>query len=172
MQQPEETSLPPLPAHVAVTGASGLIGSALVRRLEGEGSTVRRLVRRPPRHPNEAEWDPARGRADPAALAGVDAVVSLAGENVGGRWTEARRRRIRESRVDATRRLAATLAGMADGPRVLVSASAVGLYGDRGDEPLHEGSTPGSGFLAEVVRDWEAAAAPAAAAGVRVVLPR
>jgi uncharacterized protein len=160
------------PLRVAVAGASGLLGSALVRRLAADGHTVLRLVRRTPRGQNEVRWDPSADRVDGAALEGVDAVVNLAGENVGERWTPARKERIRESRVGATRLLATTLAGLKRKPRVLVNASAIGVYGDRGDEPLDETSAPGAGFLAEVVREWEAAIEPAAAAGIRVVLPR
>lgn len=161
-----------LPRRVAVTGASGLIGSALVRRLRSEGSEVVRLVRRPPRGADEVEWDPAAGRIDAGALEGVDGVVHLAGENVGTRWTEAKKRAIRESRVSSTSLLARALAGFGRKPRVMVSASAVGIYGERGDEVLTEASLPGLGFLAGVVREWEAAAAPAAEAGIRVVHPR
>ena len=158
--------------RVAVTGASGLIGSALVRRLEGEGHTVLRLVRHEPRGSGEIRWDPAAGSIDAAGLEGADAVVNLAGENIGQRWTEARRRRIRESRAGATRLLATTLVGLARKPRVLVNASAVGIYGERGDEVLTEASAPGGGFLADVVRVWAAATQPAADAGIRVVLTR
>ncbi|MFL5539966.1 MAG: TIGR01777 family oxidoreductase [Longimicrobiaceae bacterium] len=160
------------PVRVAVAGASGLLGSALVRRLAADGHTVLRLVRRAPRGAGEVRWDPAAGVVDAAALEGVDAVVNLAGENVGERWSAERKARIRASRVDATRLLATTLAGLQRKPRVLVNASAVGIYGDRGDERLDETSAPGGGFLAEVVRDWEAATEPASAAGIRVVLPR
>jgi hypothetical protein len=160
------------PVRVAVAGASGLLGSALVRRLAADGHTVLRLVRRAPRGAGEVRWDPAAGVVDAAALEGVDAVVNLAGENVGERWSAERKARIRASRVDATHLLATTLAGLQRKPRVLVNASAVGIYGDRGDERLDETSAPGGGFLAEVVRDWEAATEPASAAGIRVVLPR
>lgn len=158
--------------RVAVTGSSGLIGTELCRRLEAEGHAVLRLVRRTPRGEGEAHWDPAAGVIDAAALEGLDAVVGLAGENVGARWTTERRRRIRASRVDATLLLGETLAGLARPPRVFVSASAVGYYGIRGDERLDESSPPGTDFLAQVVRDWEAAADPAASAGIRVVHPR
>jgi len=160
------------PVRVAVAGASGLLGTALVRRLAADGHTVLRLVRRAPRGAGEVRWDPAAGVVDAAALEGVDAVVNLAGENVGERWSAERKARIRASRADATRLLATALAGLERKPRVLVNASAVGIYGDRGDERLDETSAPGGGFLAEVVRDWEAATEPASAAGIRVVLPR
>ena len=160
------------PVRVAVAGASGLLGSALVRRLAADGHTVLRMVRRAPRGADEVRWDPTAGRVDAAAREGVDAVVNLAGESVAERWTPARKARIRESRAGATRLLATTLAGLKRKPRVLVNASAVGIYGDRAEERLDEASTPGTGFLAEVVREWEAAAEPAASAGIRVVLPR
>lgn len=156
--------------HVAVTGSSGLLGRSLIPFLTAGGHRVTRLVRRAPGGgPGEVRWDPAGDGLEPAALAGVDAVVHLAGENVaGGRWTEARKRRIRESRVGGTRKLAESLARAAERPPALVAASAVGVYGDRGDEVLTEPSPPGSGFLAEVCREWEEASAPAQAAGVRV----
>lgn len=167
-----EATSRPTPLRVAVTGSSGMIGSELVRRLEAEGHTPLRLVRRPPRGVGEAEWNPEGGRADGAALEGVDAVVNLAGENVGERWTDERKRRIRASRVDATRKLAETLAGLSSPPKVLINASGVGVYGDRGDERLDEMSTHGDDFLARVVRDWEASTEPARAAGIRVTLLR
>ncbi len=158
---------------VAIAGAGGLVGSSFVPFLTTAGHAVRRLVRRPPRGPHEIHWDPAAGRLDGAALEGVDALVNLAGENIGaGRWTADRKRRIVDSRVDGTRLLAETLAALRDPPRVLVNASAVGFYGDRGEEELDEASRPGDGFLAELCRDWEAATEPAAAAGIRVVLLR
>lgn len=162
------------PMQVLVSGASGLIGSALVPLLTTGGHEVVRLVRRRPRRGEAAvEWDPERGVKDASRLEGLDAVVHLAGEGVAeGRWTVERKSRIRLSRVHGTRLLAEALAGLKRPPRVLVSASAIGVYGDRGDETLEERSSPGLGFLAEVGQDWEAAATPAAAAGVRVVLPR
>ena len=166
MVHPESTAAP---LRVAVTGASGLIGSALVERLRGEGHSVLRLVRRAPRGGDEARWDPDAGQVDAAALEGADAVVHLAGETVAERWTSERKRAIRRSRVDATRLLADALARLARPPRVLVCASAVGLYGSRGDEPLTEESTPGDDFLSGVVRDWEGASDPATRAGIRVV---
>jgi uncharacterized protein (TIGR01777 family) len=162
------------PQRIAVTGASGLVGRSLAAFLTTGGHRVDPLVRRAPAAGStEVGWDPARGRIDATALEGVDAVVHLAGESVaGGRWTARRKDAIRRSRVDSTRLLAGALAGLARPPRVLVSASAVGYYGDGGDAPLAEESPPGAGFLAEVARDWEAATAPAAAAGIRVVTLR
>src|SRR5438876_708242 len=159
---------------VAVTGASGLVGSALVTGLTSAGHRVVRVVRGagavPAAGQRIARWDPESGALEPSALAGADAVVHLAGESVaGGRWTEAKKRRIRSSRVDVTRRLAEALPRLERPPRLLVSASAVGYYGDRGSEILREDSAPGPGFLAEVCREWEAATDPAARAGIRVV---
>ena len=159
---------------VAVTGASGLVGSALVPALTSTGHRVLRLVRGAGGAPAAGEpiarWDPESGALEASALAGVDALVHLAGESVAsGRWTESKKRRIRSSRVDATRRLAGALARLERPPRVLVTASAVGYYGDRGSELLREESAPGAGFLAEVCREWEAATEPAAHAGIRVV---
>jgi uncharacterized protein len=156
---------------VAVTGSTGLIGTALVRRLTGEGHQVLRLVRSRPQDSQQAHWDPAAGRIDAGALAGADAVVHLAGKSIGKslRWTRRVKREILRSRVEGTALLAATIAGLDAGPRVLVCASGIHFYGDRGDELLTEQSASGQGFLAEVCRGWEAAADPARAAGVRVV---
>lgn len=157
--------------HVAVTGSSGLIGSALVAFLSTGGHRVTRVVRGAPEGGDRLRWDPEGGVIDAAGLRGVDAVVHLAGEPIGGgRWTPERKRRILDSRVKGTRLLAETLAGMRDGPRTLVCMSGINAYGyDRGDEVLTEESSRGDGFLAEVVRQWEAAADPARAAGLRVV---
>jgi uncharacterized protein len=153
---------------VAVTGSSGLIGSALCAYLSTGGHRVIRLVRRPPQHPSERAW--AYDRPDPRALEGVDAVVHLAGASIAGRFTDAHKRRVRDSRIGPTYALARVMAALPDGPRVLVSASAIGFYGtDRGNEELTESSGRGSGFLAELVDAWEAAAEPAATSGVRVV---
>jgi uncharacterized protein (TIGR01777 family) len=158
--------------RVAITGASGLIGSALTRNLRDDGHEIVRLVRRAPKALDEARWDP-QGTVDTALLEGLDAVVHLAGAGVGShRWTESYKARIRDSRTAGTRTLAATLAGLERPPRVLVSGSAVGFYGDTGDRETDESGAQGEGFLAEVVRDWESAAAPAEAAGIRVVHPR
>lgn len=154
--------------HVAVAGARGLLGRALVARLVDDGHRVTRLVRRPVVSPAEISWDPPSGRLDPTDLEGVDAVVNLGGAGIGDRrWTAAYRRTVLTSRTVPTALLARTLADV-DGPRVLLQASAVGFYGDRGDATLTERSAPGEGFLADVVRAWEAATVPATEAGVRV----
>ncbi|MEX0993261.1 MAG: TIGR01777 family oxidoreductase [Solirubrobacterales bacterium] len=158
--------------NVAVTGSSGLIGSTLGSALAGAGHTVRRFVRSRPTDEGQVRWDPASGRLDSSALDEVDAIVHLSGETVAGRWSDAKKRRIRESRIGSTQLLSQTIAKLPSRPAVLVSASAIGYYGDRGDEWLNEDSPPGSGFLADVVRDWEAATASAASAGVRVVNTR
>jgi len=158
---------------VAVAGASGLIGSALVRQLAARGDSVVRLVRGPARGPDERSWDPGAGRLDPEALRGADAVVNLGGAGLGDkRWTASYKATIRASRVDGAALLARTLAGLDDGPRVFVQGSAVGYYGDRGDNVVDETSARGEGFLAELVEDWEGATAAASAAGVRVALAR
>lgn len=157
------------PQRVLVTGATGLVGRALAAFLQGGGHEVVRLVRRRP-GPGEVGWDPAAGRLDPADLEGFDMVVHLAGEGIGdGRWTPERKARIRDSRVVGTRLLAEALARVERKPEVLVSASAIGFYGDRGDAALDEAAGAGTGFLSEVCQAWEAATAPAEAAGIRVV---
>ncbi|HYQ74556.1 TIGR01777 family oxidoreductase [Cellulomonas sp.] len=149
---------------VVVAGSSGLIGTALVARLRAEGHEVRRLVRRAPRNPDERAWDPRAGTLDPAALAGADAVVNLAGAGVGDkRLTPARKQVVLESRTSTTGLLARTVAGMAEPPRVLLQGSATGAYGYRGDTRVTEEEPYGTSYLAEVVRAWEAAAAPAVA---------
>jgi len=153
---------------IAVTGSSGLIGSALVPELRAAGHNVVALVRRDASAPGELAWDPKRGTIDADGLEGADAVVHLAGYNLGRRWTAARKRLILDSRVGGTRLLAETLAHLRRPPAVLVCASAIGFYGDRGDETLDESAPRGDGFLADVVVAWEAAAEPAHAAGIRV----
>jgi uncharacterized protein len=154
---------------VVIGGASGLIGSALVPALRESGHDVLTLVRREPASADEVRWDPAAGMLEPGDLAGVEAIVNLSGENIGQRWTASRRREILDSRVHATSLLARTAATLEPRPRVFVSASAIGIYADRGDEITTEESPESSGFEADVVRAWEAAAAPAHEAGVRVV---
>jgi uncharacterized protein (TIGR01777 family) len=161
------------PITVAVSGATGLIGSALVTHLRARGHTVRRLVRSADaQQTGDIPWDPARDVLDVRDLEGTDAIVHLAGAPIARRWTEARKREIRESRVKGTSLLARTVTAMAAKPRVVLSGSAVGYYGDRGDERLDEHSSPGRDFLSEVVTAWEGAAAPIADAGVRLVLLR
>ena len=158
---------------IAVTGSSGFLGTALLSSLRSDGHEVLRLVRRAPSGLDEVTWDPMAGTVDVDALNGVEAVVHLAGAAVGDhRWTESYKRTILDSRVDGTRTISTAITRLDPAPRVLVSASAVGFYGDRGEEVLTEESPPGGGFLAGVVQAWEAAAAPAVAAGVRVVHPR
>ena len=154
---------------VVVSGASGLIGSALVPALRAREHEVLRLVRREPSGADEIRWNPAAGELDTTRLAGVGAIVNLSGENLGKRWTDARKRAIMDSRVQSTELLARTAAALDPRPSVLVVASAVGFYGDRGDEILTEESSGGSGFLADVVSAWEKAADPAREAGIRVV---
>jgi uncharacterized protein len=159
--------------RVAITGASGLLGSALVPYLRSGGHDVVRLVRRAPAAKDEVRWDPAAGTVDAAALEGVDAAVGLSGESIAeGRWTDARKAALRSSRVGPTRLLAETLAGLTRQPKVLVSASAVGYYGNRGDAWLTEAEPPAEDFLARLSAEWESAARPAANAGIRVVHPR
>ncbi len=155
--------------RVVISGASGLIGASVVTALRARGDDVTPLVRRTPAA-GEARWDPAAGSIDTGALEGADAVVHLAGAGIGDkRWSAARRHEILSSRVQSTSLLARTLARLGRPPSVLVSASAVGFYGDRGDEELTEESSPGSGFLAEVCRTWEDATEAADDAGIRVV---
>ncbi len=157
--------------RILVTGASGLIGSALVSALAGAGHEVVRLVRGGGRRrAGTVVWDPGAGTIDHAGLEGSDAVVHLAGENIAaGRWTAARKARIRDSRVEGTRLLAEALAGLATPPHTFVAASAIGYYGHRGRDEVDEDSAPGAGFLADVCREWEGATAPAVQRDIRVV---
>jgi uncharacterized protein (TIGR01777 family) len=159
---------------VVVSGASGMIGTALTRALTARGDTVVPLVRRPVRPGEQAvEWDPRAGTIDAAALEEVDAVVHLAGENIGARrWTDAQKAALLESRTRGTTLLAEALAGLDAPPAVFVSASAIGYYGDRGDEVLTEHSDPGSDFLADLCVRWESCSRFAAARGIRTVNPR
>lgn len=159
--------------RVAVTGATGLIGSALVESLRTDGHDVVRLVRRLPRHEEEVQWDPAGGSVDVPRLNGVDAAVHLAGAGVGDRrWTSTYKRTIRDSRVLGTRTLVRALASLDPPPRVLVCGSGIDAYGDGGEDLLFEDSPHGSWFLADVVRDWEAEAWAAEDAGIRVASTR
>ena len=159
--------------RVAVTGASGLIGSALVPHLRSVGHEVVRLVRRTAAAPDEVTWDPKAGTVDLDALAGIDGVIHLAGAGVGDhRWTDDYKREILDSRVDGTHTIVNAMLALDPQPRVLVSASAIGWYGETGDRIVDETAPAGTGFLADVVRAWEAAAGPAASAGIRVVHPR
>ena len=160
--------------RIAITGATGLIGRALAASLTADGHRVVRVVRDPrTAGPDDAVWDPEAGTIDAARLEGLEAVVHLAGEPIGAsRWTDETRRRIEDSRVRGTDLLARTLAGLEQRPAVLVSSSAVGIYGDRADEELTETSSHGDDFLARVCIAWEAAAEPAREAGIRLVLPR
>jgi uncharacterized protein (TIGR01777 family) len=153
---------------ILIAGASGLVGSALVPKLKAEGAEVTRLVRSAA-GTGEIEWHPDRGSIDAPALEGFDAVINLAGDGIAdGRWTEEKKRRILDSRVNGTRLLSETMAKLSRKPATLINASAIGFYGDRGDELVDEDSGPGEGFLAGVCRAWESAAAPAEQAGIRV----
>ena len=163
------------PMKVLVSGASGLVGSALIPFLTTGGHSITRLVRKDRTNAGEGEvaWSPAAGTIDQAGLEGFDAVVHLAGENIAaGRWTTERKRRIRDSRVNGTQVLCEALTQCAKPPKVFVGASAIGYYGDRKDETLTEESGAGGGFLAEVCRDWEAAAARLTDTGIRTALLR
>jgi len=155
-------------SRIAISGASGLIGSALVASFESHRDEVTRLVRRLPQPSDEIQWDPMR-EIPPQILSGFDAVIHLSGENIAGRWTEAKKRRIRDSRIVSTQNLSQALASAEKKPAVFICASAIGYYGNRGDEVLTEDSPSGRGFLAEVSREWESAAKPAADAGIRTV---
>ena len=153
-----------------VSGSNGLVGKALVARFQRDGHEVHTLVRRLPEGEREIHWNPGEGELASDRLEGFDSVVHLAGESIAeGRWTEAKMKRIRDSRVLGTRLLCERLAALRDRPAVLICASAVGFYGDRANELLDERSEPGSGFLADVCREWEAATELARQAGIRVV---
>lgn len=159
--------------NILISGASGLIGSAIKTALHARGDRVLSLTRRDARSDSEITWDPAANVLDPSRLVDIDGVIHLAGENIAaGRWTAAQKARIRDSRVQGTGLLAQTLAQLPAPPSAFISASAIGYYGNRGDELLTEDSSPGEGFLPEVSVAWERAAHPAAEAGIRTVHPR
>lgn len=163
----------PTPQRIAITGSTGLVGSELVSFLNAAGHQVVPIVRRTTGDREEIRWDPASGSIDSAKLEGIDAVIHLAGDSIAkGRWTSAKKQRILESRRAGTELIANTLASLKQPPKVLVSASAVGYYGNRATERLTESSEPGEGFLADVCQAWEHATHPAVAAGIRVVHPR
>ncbi|MFJ5727757.1 TIGR01777 family oxidoreductase [Streptomyces paradoxus] len=162
-------------SRIAVAGASGLIGGALVRSLTADGHEVRRLVRGTPRAAGEIRWDPEAGRVDAAGLAGCHAVVNLAGAGVGSRrWTDAYKQRIRDSRVKGTAALAGAVASLdaKERPRVFVNGSAIGYYGETGERTADESTPAGEGFLPALCVEWEGATAPAQEAGVRTVFTR
>ncbi len=154
--------------RVLVSGASGFIGTPLVRELRAAGHGVTRLVRGRVRAEDEVAWDPRRLELDPKDLAGHDAVVHLAGESIASRWSPEKKRRILQSRVDGTKLLVKAVLQLSEPPRVFVCSSGVGIYGDRGAEELTEESALGDGFLADVGRQWEAQTKPAREAGIRV----
>lgn len=156
---------------VAIAGASGFLGDAFARHLEREGHQVRRIGRASSRGA-QFHWDLATGHLDPAALDGADAVINFSGATVAQRWTSEHKRDILTSRTRSTEILAKTMAGVRTPPTTFLSTSAIGIYGSRGDEVLDERSAPGTGFLADVVQQWEAAATPARDAGIRLVYPR
>ena len=158
---------------ILITGASGLIGQALTKQLNATGHTTVAAVRREPRRNDEVQWNPTTGEMSPSAFDGVDAVVHLAGAGIGDkRWTDAYKMEILQSRTLGTALLADTMASLDKKPSVFLSGSAIGIYGQRDDTELGEDATIGTGFLADVCRDWEAASAAASAAGIRTVLLR
>jgi uncharacterized protein (TIGR01777 family) len=163
------TPTPPAPFTIAITGSTGLIGSAAVSVFEQRGSRVLHVVRRDARADNEIAWNPSAGSIDAPKLEGVDAVINLAGANLAQRWTDHTKRAIRDSRVNGTTTLCTALAGLSSKPKVLLSGSAIGIYGAQRADPVDESSSLGDDFLATVAREWEAATAPASAAGIRVV---
>jgi uncharacterized protein (TIGR01777 family) len=158
---------------VLVSGSHGLIGSALVEFLYGQDHDVVRLVRKRPKPDgSEVYWNPQGGAIDSTGLEGMDAVVNLAGESLSGRWTDEKKRQIRDSRIKGTRLLSEALAKLSNPPKALVSTSASGYYGNRGNEILTEETGAGTGFLADLCVEWEAATEPAAESGIRVVITR
>jgi uncharacterized protein len=155
--------------NILVTGSSGFVGSAIIPVLKGKGHEIKRLVRAKKGHSDEILWTPPDQGPDPAALEGIDAVIHLAGESISSRWTDKRKQAIRESRGKSTRVLVDALVRMKTPPKILISASAIGYYGNHGDEIVRDGDAPGSDFLASVCREWEAATEQASQKGIRVV---
>jgi uncharacterized protein (TIGR01777 family) len=173
MARPDDGSPSVSPVDVAVTGSSGFLGTALIGALRAGGHQVRRVVRHRPTADDQVGWDPQAGTIDLDALAGVDAVVHLAGESIGARrWSDEQKRRIEESRTRGTALVARAVSELDPRPQVLLSASGMNYYGDRGDDEVTEADPPGSGFLADVCVAWEAAAQPAIGAGVRTAFLR
>jgi uncharacterized protein (TIGR01777 family) len=172
MTQPRSRQSDQPNRRIAISGGSGFLGSALARRLQRESITIQRLRRGERATPPDIAWRPDAGRLDVVALDGVDALVNLAGEQIARRWTPKRKRAIRDSRVDSTTLLSRSIAELPHPPQVFVSGSAIGIYGDRGDEALDEESRLGTDFLAEAADAWERATEPARAAGIRVVCIR
>jgi uncharacterized protein len=155
---------------IVISGSTGMIGSALCAHFSGQGHDIVRLVRSAPEPGSiDISWHPTSGEIDAVGLEGTDAVVNLSGENLASRWTPEKKARVRDSRITTTRVLCEALGNMARPPRVLISASATGYYGDKGNEVVTEDSSPGSGFLADLCREWEAATRPASDNGTRVV---
>ena len=172
MQADQEPSTPKDSQSIRISGASGMVGTELTQSLQAQGMRVTRFVRSAERAPDEFPWQPGSA-PDSSTWQGVDAFVHLAGDNIAdGRWNDAKKKRIRESRVAATRALCESMAQSSLRPKTMVCASAIGIYGSRGAQWLDEDSKPGEGFLADVCREWEAACDPARAAGIRVVHAR
>jgi uncharacterized protein len=172
MTHPAPEGTEATPRRIIIAGATGFLGSALVRELAGEGITVHRLSRHTATAPGDIIWHPERGELDPGALEGAEAIVNLAGEPIAQRWTPEKKAAIRDSRILATTLLSKTIARLQRPPRLFLSGSAIGIYGDRGDEELDEDSSPGKGFLAETAVAWERAAEAASSASTRVLLLR
>lgn len=155
--------------RIVLSGASGLIGGLLKPQLQSAGHELISLVRHEPRNDNEVQWDPHSGQVDSSKLKGTDAAIHLSGKNVAVRWNAERKAELIQSRVESTRLLCKTLAELNPRPKTLIAASAIGFYGNRGDETLNENSPPGEGFFPDLCKEWEAATQPAREAGIRVV---
>lgn len=153
---------------VAITGSSGTIGQALIQALQENGHTVVAIVRKKSQSSHEITWDPAKGVLDPHSLEGTEAIINLAGENIASRWSEEKKKKIIDSRVNATKTLTEAILKMPHPPKVLINGSAIGYYGNRGNEQVDESSSKGTGFLSDVCQAWEAATEPAEKKGIRV----